>query len=722
MTQKHTNPGSGQAASATYVFTPTAVNQFTYGHSHNNWTYVIDDPKLQDRSLFGNMPWLYPSKALVPDTTADLVAINQMHSFYPNVTFGGGTVPNPGTISLGSYAGAYYNWNDIYVFQDNFSKIVGKHSFKAGVYAEKSIKTQPVNNNWNGALDFTVDANNQLNTGDTFANGLLGNFTSYNEANFRPLLNSVFWDLDFYVQDSWRVTRNLTIDAGVRLVHQMTPYDKLQTFTVFNQSLYTAAAMPRMYVPYCNVTVTGACPGANRFARDSVTGNLAPASAIGLFVPGTGNPATGMQVLGQNGLSKYAYNMKTIAPGPRIGFAWDVFGDGKMAVRGGFGIVYDRLEGNQVYNMSGVPPLTYIPYVYYSNISSLSGSASSALVGPTSINPALYGNVPFTRVQNASLMVQRALPGSMVAEVGYVGNWGYNLNMTGGTNLNAIPLGARFNNIDPTTGKTLTDNLLRVNQPGYGNNYRDILQGFTNYNGLQMSLQRRFSNGLMFGASYTFSKSLGVTAFNNLVPNNTSWFYGPNSNYRKNLLAISYSYDLPNLGKRFNSKLLGIITDNYTLSGITLAQSGPPITPGCGSSTGAEITGSPNLSPRCLVMGDPMSNIPVGRGRIINPAAFALPFPGSIGNMGNNPIMGTGFSNWDVTFTKAIPVGKSERRAFKLALQAYNVFNQVEFSGWQTSPTYSASGDASKLVATDIGMPNLTRPARILATSLRFEF
>jgi hypothetical protein len=111
------------------------------------------------------------------------------------------------------------------------------------------------------------------------------------------------------------------------------------------------------------------------------------------------------------------------------------------------------------------------------------------------------------------------------------------------------------------------------------------------------------------------------------------------------------------------------------VSGITLAQSGPPITPACGSSTGAEITGSPNLSPRCLVMGDPMSNIPVGRGRIINPAAFALPMPGSIGNMGNNPIMGTGFSNFDVTFSKAIPVGKSERRAFKLALQAYNVFN-----------------------------------------------
>jgi hypothetical protein len=736
MAQNHTNPGEGQAASVTYIFSPSTLNQFTYGHSRNQWTYWSKDAELLDRSLFGNMPWMFPNKEL-SNSLDNPSEIDKMHPFYPSANFGGGARPNPGTIGLGNYWGAYFNWNDIYVLQDNFTKVIGRHNIKAGVYAEKNLKTQPVNNNWSGGLDFAVDSLNPLDSGDTFANGLLGNFKSYNESNSRPLIMGTYWNFDFYVQDNWRVSRKLTLDFGLRMVHQESQYDRNHTFTAFREEQYSASKMPRMYQPFCDVTFTGSCPTGHRFGRDPGTGGLVPATAIGLFVPNSGDPATGMQVLGVNGVSKYAYQMRTFTPGPRVGAAYDVFGDGKMAIRGGFGIMYDRLEGNQVYNMSGVPPLTYIPYVYYSNISSVGGSGSSGLLGPTNVYPALYGSIPFTRVQNASVAVQRSLPGSMVAEVSFVGNWGRHLNQGAGnsfanavgTNLNAIPLGTRFSNLDPTTGKALPDDMLRTKYVGYGNLFRNILEGSSSYYGLQTSVTRRYSRGLALGVAYTFSKSLGVTAFNQVVPNSESYFYGPNGNYRKHIFALNYSYDIPNLGQRLNNKVLAVLTDRYTLSGITTAQSGPPLNPICGSSTGADITGTPNLATggstfavasRCLVVGDPRANVPAGR--IFNPAAFALPPVGNVGNLGNNAVMGTGFHNWDVVLTKSLPIGLGEDRVFKLALQAYNVFNQAQFNAWNTSPTYSASADPSRLVPTNIGLPSGTRAARILATSLRFEF
>jgi hypothetical protein len=309
----------------------------------------------------------------------------------------------------------------------------------------------------------------------------------------------------------------------------------------------------------------------------------------------------------------------------------------------------------------------------------------------------------------------------MVLEVAYVGNWGYNLNMSGGLNINYVPLGARFTNIDPTTGSALSDNFLRTKFSGYSDIRRDLLTGHTNYHGLQTSLQRRFSRGLMFGMAYTFSKSLGTTTFNDTLPNNESFYYGPNSNYRKHILAINYSYDLPNLGKRLNNKVLGVLTDHYTVSGITTAQTGAPYTPGCNSQSSLDITGTPNGASRCLVIGDPKQSVEPGM--IYNPRALVLTPVGTIGNLGNNPLSLPGWQNWDIVLTKTLPVGLGERRVFKLALQAYNAFNHPEYNAFGTTASFTGTADPSKLVtSSSLGRRTGTKPARILATSLRFEF
>jgi hypothetical protein len=733
MAQIHPNPGRGEAASATYVFTPTMLNQVTVGHSYNVWAYWMKDASLADRAQLGvSVPSLYPDKKLGA-SLANPADIDMMHPWVPQANFGGGSRPNPGSIGWGGYAGAYYNWNDIWVIQDNFTAIVGPHNFKAGIYIEEPFKTQPQNNNWMGQYNFNHDANNPISSGDGYANALLGNFTTYQEANFREIFKAAYMDVAWYVQDNWRVNRRLTLDLGIRMTHMQPMYDQFNSWAVFRESLYSSSKMPRMYQPYCDTTFTGtSCPTGHRFGRDATTGATVPFANIGQFVPGSGDPANGMQVLGVNGVSKYSYSQRLFLPGPRVGFAWDVFGNGKTAVRGGFGIVFDQLQGNEVYNMGQVPPLTYQPTVYYSTIASLS-SGATGLIGPTGIGTSLYGQVPGTRVQNTSLSVQQALRGGTVLEVGYVGNWGYNLSSLDGTrnNLNYIPLGTRFlsQNIDPTTGSPLSDNFLRTKYPGYSDIYRSYTIGHTNYHGIQVSLQRRYSHGLSFGMAYTFSKSLGVTNFNNTLPDNESFYYGPNGNYRKHIFAFNYVYDFPNLGRRLNNKALGVVTDRWSISGITSAQTGAPYTPVCNSQSSIDITGTPNLatggtnssSTRCLVIGDPTQSLDPGM--VYNPRALVLTPVGTIGNLSNNPLSFPGWQNWDIVLTKSIPVGLGEGRLFKLQVQAYNAFNMTQFNGWNTGASFTRTADPTSLVAnTSLGRPTGTKPARIIATSLRFEF
>ena len=133
---------------------------------------------------------------------------------------------------------------------------------------------------------------------------------------------------------------------------------------------------------------------------------------------------------------------------------------------------------------------------------------------------------------------------------------------------------------DPTNGnKTLPDILLRTVYPGFNtiNSYNHL--GHTNYHALTSFLQQRVSNGLVFGLAYTFSKALGTTSYNPVVPNNEAWNYGRQGFDRRQNLQASWSYDFPNMGKKYNSKLLGALVDRWTISGIFSMQSGAPFNP-----------------------------------------------------------------------------------------------------------------------------------------------
>ncbi len=700
----HPNPGHGYAGHLTYMINPTLINEITVGKSFNTWDWYAVDSGQWDRSLMGNIPKLYPINT----------ALGDQLNYVPDLSFGGTPVNTP---SVAPDDLPYYNANNIYTLTDNISKVLGRHNFKAGIYFERNqkIEDQEVST-YLGNYSFSTDSKNPLDTGDSYANALLGNFDSYSETSSRLIQRVWFTDLEFYLQDNWRVTNRLTLDIGLRFYHVTPQADQHHAFAGFNPAVYSPAQAPVLFQPGKS--------GSQRVAIDPLTGGAFPAAYIGLFVPGAGNPADGAIIGGLNGVPPGVYNAPALTFGPRFGFAWDVFGDGKTAVRGGIGVFQDTIDGNPSMNMSGNPPISFTPNVFYGNLDTLPQSAG--LSGPSSIQ-FLLGNQQMPRTVSYSLGVQRALGFSTVLDVSYVGNFSRHLLWQ--RNINAIPIGAHFApaNQDPTNpGKPLPDVFL-VPFPGWNALSYEEFAGTANYNSLQVSLNRRFSRGLMFGTSYTFSKALGEASSETgyvspyFSPRDRN--YGPLTFNRAQVFAVTYGYDFPALnlpGGRFSSA----IVNGWTLSGITSVSTGAPITPTMTLSPTVDITGSSTGTTgdtaRVNILCDPRSGSKIGASQLFNASCFGMTPVGSFGNAGVGYLTGPGYQNWDMSLGKKIPIGLGEKRQLQFRFEGYNVFNHTNYSAVDTAFRFNSKTGVQ--TSTSLGNYTATRPARILAMSLRFQF
>src|SRR5262249_2029252 len=423
-----------------------------------------------------------------------------------------------------------------------------------------------------------------LDTRYAYSNALLGVFRSYQESNTRVETNGRGNTLDWFAQDTWKATRRLTLDYGMRFTWY-TPYtDKKNLAASFVPSLYDPAKAPRLYYP---TLVNG-----QRVGYDPATGATVPALLIGAIVPGSGNPADGMVQEGTPGFPRGMMNHQGVLFAPRLGFAYDVFGNGKTAIRGGIGVVYNARERVLLNDVARTPPIQYTPTIYYSSLSSLLQN-SGTITPSTTAGLDLIGRVP--TVYNYSLAIQRELGFKTVLDVAYVGALGRHLLQE--RNLNTLPYGKRFlpSSQDPTTGRPLSDIFL-VPYPGYGPTIQyDEFASSSNYHAMQVQVNRRFARGLQLGGTWTWSKSMDFVSNDfasvAVAAPLRAWNYGKSDFDRTHIVQVNWVLDLPHATRLVKNRVVGAVADNWQLSGIASFISGAPSGIGFTALGGVDVPG-----------------------------------------------------------------------------------------------------------------------------------
>jgi hypothetical protein len=685
--------GRGILLHVAKTFGPSSVNEFTASVSTRGQGFNPAPPSAVSRDKMGNIGQWYPG--------------GNESGAIPDVAFGG-NVQNSINGGLGNIP--YHNENPVFTFVDNQSKIIGTHAFKLGIYIERMRKDEVGNGNTRGSFSFARNTNNPFDTNYDFANALLGIFNSYSEASFRNYSLYRYTQVEFFAQDSWRVSKRLTLEIGARFCSAPPAHDIRQYLTTFDPSTYNAKTAAVLYRPTID-PATG-----KRVALNPLTGALAANPYIGLFVPGSGSYAPGM-VVGGVGNTPGSLYTTPFSVAPRFGLAYDPLGNGKTAIRGGFGIFYDRVQGNVFSNTVGQPPTILSPTVYFGSLDTF--LQATGAVGPPSVTVVQTGQQHLPTVMNFSVGVQREVGFHTVVDASYVGALGRHIIYE--YNMNPIPLFAHFDpkNVDPTTGSPLSDNYLRP-YLGMGNITMEGFGATTNYHSLQVSANRRMSHGIQYGVSYTFSKAMGVASTDSTTV--SPYFdmrhrnYGRLSYDEPQMLMINYTWDLPDPGKKLKNKAVSAVLGSWKLSGVTSAMSGTPFTPGFSTSDGADISGSTE-SARIDVIGNPNISSKDFFHQL-NPAAFARPAKGTFGTSGVYNMRYPGWSNWDMSLSKRIP-WKGEERYFQFRGEFYNLPNHAEFNSYDAGFRFNPQGQQ---INANLGTLNGTRDPRKIQLSLRLMF
>ncbi len=661
-------PGHNFTGHVESTLSPTWLNEAGYNYSYGA---IISNPSGLINST------------LSPDVKIPLPFASTLGRV-PSLVFASGT----SITGFGPYRDYSRNHN---VF-DNMSKILGNHTVRFGGtynHYEKHENNAGANA---GSFSFTPASvpagTTQFN--QAFANFLLGNVASFSQASEDVTPDILVNQFELYVQDDWRVTQHFTLNFGVRYSKYFGPTDGNHQLTSFAPEAYNPANAPAL------------TPG----------GLLAAPVPIpylnGIVVANSNSPFGA--AIGSSDSLNFA---------PRFGLAWDPFGTGKTAVRGGYGIFYDSVtNGNYEQNIFNNPP--YVNAATITNTTLDNPAGGTANVSNSPKNP--YGtgylnHTPYSQQWN--LEVQRQITPTSQLNVAYVGTKGTHL--IGGIDINEVPPGLAYSSglIGPNTAITSANTpLLNILRPFQGYGAIKLIEPWfnSNYNALQIYGKKQFASDALVTFNYTWSKGLTDAQTDVQAPQNTynvaHGEYGPILYNRTQVFNLNLVYPLPFfksqhgvVGKALGGWEVAANANYYTGLPYTATTSGTD--PG-----GLGIIGASPASLRPNLICNPNSGGAQTRFQYFNTACFAAP-PVSAhipGNEGRGVINGPGYEGWNLAASKNFLF--KERFRFQLRGEASNAFNHSNPS------TFGSLSILSSL----FGTVSVYRDPRIIQLAGKFYF
>ncbi|HVH85638.1 MAG TPA: TonB-dependent receptor [Terriglobales bacterium] len=649
------NPSYSAVVHASHIINPRLLNEIAFNYNGNRINIIPKGIYTAPSGFTFNRLFTGPN------------ALNRI----PSINLSGSTGTN--------YTVTWEPWvnkADDYQIRDDVSWSTGKHQFKYGGSWALYKKIQDVFASTQGSFAFDGSY-----TGNDFADFLLGYAHSYSEdaVHDNGHWNNVSWAA--YVQDNWRTTPRLTLNLGLRWDGAPHTYEANNRFSNFYPNMYDPSKAPL----FANANGTQICAG---------PGNPAPCAAASPGLGTSPNPIlqgvqfylNGIGISGQPGVPHGMVQDHWAEFGPRVGFAYDVTGTGTTVVRAGFGAMYERVQGNDMYNGGTNVPFSAnagLNDVFLTN-PKMSVRSGATLSGLPIVVPSITGlasnNYKAPVSYQYSAGVQHALGSRAVISASYVGSQARHQN--------------DYRNINLPPASLLPS--LQANN----NNYNTVVpfQGFraltlaqneanAHYNSLQLDLHGNVRTDLMLQFGYTLSRSIDPsTGGSGLDLANVSnpyvgWKYdlGPSIYDRTHVAFVNFDYQIPFL-KNSDNGLLKTTLGGWELSGIVTMESGLPINVTNGGTNVCSIplgtcTNRPNLTGTI--------SYPQNALQWFNTSAFTAPAAGTWGNLGYNSLRGPGRDNWNLSMFKNFAFG--ETRRFEFRADAFNAWNHRQFRNINTS-------------------------------------